>query len=275
LITGGGGGIGLAIARAFAAAGAAVALADIDPEAAAVAAETLRAEGARVEPHELDVVDRSGWERVCDAVEASLGEIDVLVNNAGIEAIGWTVEAMPPELWDLQIAINLTGAFNGSHCVIPRLRRHGRGGHLVNMASMSGLGAHRPDHAGYVAAKHAIVGLSDSLRHELAPHGIGVSVVCPGPIATRLARSSEAVRGDRLGDAEGLAARGGEFTGAPPSLVGDAVVAAVRDKRFLVVTHPDTRERALVRFGELEAAYGRLEDARESVVVSTNEDNEI
>jgi 2-hydroxycyclohexanecarboxyl-CoA dehydrogenase len=259
LITGGGGGIGLAIARALAAAGTAVALADIDPEAAAEAAETLRAEGARVEPHELDVVDRSGWEQVCDTVEAGLGEIDVLVNNAGIEAIGWTVEEMPPELWDLQIAINLTGAFNGSHCVIPRLRRHGRGGHLVNMASMSGLGAHRPDHAGYVAAKHAIVGFSDSLRHELAPHDIGVSVVCPGPIATRLSQTSEAVRGDRFGDAGGFAGRGGEFAGAPPSLVGDAVLEAIVKQRFFVVTHPEMRERAIGRFAELTAAFDGLD----------------
>jgi NAD(P)-dependent dehydrogenase (short-subunit alcohol dehydrogenase family) len=258
LITGGAGGIGLAIARAFASSGTAVALADVDAEAGAAAAATLGAEGARVESHELDVVDRLGWERVCDRVESGLGEIDVLVNNAGIEAIGWTVEEMPPDLWDLQIAINLTGAFNGSHCVIPRLRRHGRGGHLINMASLSGLGAHRPDHAGYVAAKHAIVGLSDSLRHELAPQGIGVSVVCPGPIATRLSQNSEAVRGARLGDPGGLAAGGGELTGLPPSLVGEAVVEAVREKHFFVVTHPETRERATGRFAELDAAFERL-----------------
>ena len=253
LVTGGAGGIGLAIAGA----GAVVAIADRDGTAAESAAVQLRDEGARALARRLDVVDRPGWELVCDEVESELGGIGILVNNAGIEAIGWTVEEMPPELWDRQIAINLTGAFNGTHCVIPRLRRHGHVGHVVNVSSMSGLGARRPDHAGYVASKHAIVGFSDSLRYELAPHGIGVSLICPGPVATDLARSSAAVRGELEAEPGELATRGGEFEGAAPELVGAVVLEAVRGDEGLVVTHPELRDRGLERCAELSAAFDR------------------
>lgn len=192
-ITGAAGGIGLGIARACAHAGMKVVLADIDEVVLQQSAADLIARGAEATAFPLDVTDRDGWARAREAVSSSVGPVQLLVNNAGVSTLGMRVEEIGPELWDRVIAINLTGVYNGVHYLLDGMRDAG-GGHIVNMSSAAGLfGAALL--APYAATKFAVVGLLEVLQAELAEHGIGVSVVCPGGVRSRLWRTSRVVRG--------------------------------------------------------------------------------
>jgi NAD(P)-dependent dehydrogenase (short-subunit alcohol dehydrogenase family) len=239
-ITGGGSGIGLGIARAVAEQGMKVALADIDKQAVEQAAVSLRQLGADVMAMRLDVTDRAGWRRVAQEVPATIGPVRLLVNNAGISTNGVPFGEITPELWDRVIAINLSGVYNGIHCFVDGMRAAG-GGHIVNTSSMGGLlGA--PLLAPYVATKFALVGLSESLRLELADSGIGVSVLCPGGVRTNLWRTSRKARG--LPDTEtpprdtsGQSAH----AAMDPLQVGRRVIDAILADEPYIVTHPEYR----------------------------------
>jgi NADP-dependent 3-hydroxy acid dehydrogenase YdfG len=136
-ITGGANGIGLGIARAFAAAGAKVALADIDAAALERAGAELGAV-TQVATQVLDVRDREGWVRAADAVEAALGPVSLLFNNAGVAGHAPAVK-LTYELWDWSTGINLHGVINGVQTFLPRMVERGAGGHIVNTASGAGL----------------------------------------------------------------------------------------------------------------------------------------
>jgi NAD(P)-dependent dehydrogenase (short-subunit alcohol dehydrogenase family) len=178
-ITGGANGIGLGIARAFARAGAKLALADVDAPALAQAQAELAKE-TEVETFVLDVRDRAAYARAADDVEARLGPVSLLFNNAGI-ALALPPAAMTFESWDYALGINLGGVVNGIQTFLPRMLARGGGGHVVNTASGAGLAAPGSGFL-YHTAKFAVVGLSESLRFELLGAGFGVSVLCPGPV---------------------------------------------------------------------------------------------
>jgi NAD(P)-dependent dehydrogenase (short-subunit alcohol dehydrogenase family) len=241
-ITGGASGLGFGMARAFAEAGMKLILTDIDAGTLAKAAEELEKAGAEVAPVVLDIADRPGWERAADAGEKRLGKIHVLCNQAGITAHGWDLDQIPFDVWDTVIKINLTGGFNGIHTVVPRIKAHGQGGHVVNTSSISGVRG-RAGHAVYCAAKHGVIGMSESLRDELEPYGIGVSVYCPGNVATRLKETSEKIR-----ELSGLAPAPGPRTNQPTLSraynvldAGRAVLRAIEDNAFFILTHPEYR----------------------------------
>jgi NAD(P)-dependent dehydrogenase (short-subunit alcohol dehydrogenase family) len=180
-ITGGGNGIGLGIARSLARAGAKLALADIDAAALTRAKAELGSITA-VETVKLDVRDRVAYAAAADEVESALGPVSLLVNNAGV-AGGTAMEKLSYELWDWYIGINLGGVINGVQTFLPRMLQRKQGGHIVNTASGAGL-----VQAGagvlYTTAKFGVVGMSESLNADLKAAGIGVSVLCPGPVAT-------------------------------------------------------------------------------------------
>ena len=180
-ITGAANGIGLGIARAFAGAGANLALADIDGDALAMAKAEL-SPMTDIETYVLDVRDRPSLERVANDIETRLGPVTLLVNNAGV-AGGAPAHKMSYELWDWGIGVNLMGVINGVQTFLPRMVEAGLGGQIVNVASGAGLVA-----AGagvlYHTAKFGVVGMTEALRAELAPLGIGATTVCPGPVAT-------------------------------------------------------------------------------------------
>jgi NAD(P)-dependent dehydrogenase (short-subunit alcohol dehydrogenase family) len=180
-ITGGANGIGLGIARAFGRAGAKLALADRDAAGLERAKKELE-QVTPVETVELDVRDRDGYARAADAVERKLGPVSLLFNNAGVAGAAPATK-LTYELWDWAIGINLHGVINGIQTFLPRMAERGAGGHIVNTASGAGLAATT---AGvlYSTAKFAVVGMSETLQPELAAVGIGVSVLCPGPVAT-------------------------------------------------------------------------------------------
>lgn len=242
-ITGGGNGIGLGIARAFARAGTRLALADVDAAALERAKSELETE-TRVESVVLDVRDRDAYARAADAVERELGPVSLLFNNAGV-AGGAPALELTYELWDWAIGINLHGVINGVQTFLPRMAGRGEGGHVVNTASGAGLAA-TASGVLYSTAKFAVVGMSEVLHQELAPAGIGVSVLCPGPVATDIvARTAEAqpeagepLTGEQRKRREGRIALMTEVLkrGASPDEVGERVLEAVRTDRLYIHT---------------------------------------
>jgi NAD(P)-dependent dehydrogenase (short-subunit alcohol dehydrogenase family) len=188
-ITGGARGIGKATGEAFLRAGARVALGDIDTELVEkTAVELAEVTGGDVCGLALDVTNRNAFAAFLDNVEARLGPLDVLVNNAGIMPTGWFVDE-DDAMTDRVLGINLCGVLHGSKLAAQRLR--GRGGHIVNIASVAGM-AGFPGVATYCATKHAVVGLSETLHLELADTGIGVTAVLPGLVHTELSAGARA-----------------------------------------------------------------------------------
>ena len=243
-ITGGANGIGLGIARAFAGAGAKLALADLDAGALDRAKAELSAR-APTEVFQLDVRDREAYARVADAAEAALGPVSLLVNNAGVAA-GAPAHKLTYELWDWAIGVNLQGVINGVQTFLPRMAEHGGGGQIVNTASGAGL-AEAGSGVLYHTAKFGVVGMTEALRRELAPLGIGCTVLCPGPVATDIIERTRRLQPRRdaplpAGPERAVAeARTQGMTnmlaqGASPDAVGEMVLAAVRENRLYVHT---------------------------------------
>jgi NAD(P)-dependent dehydrogenase (short-subunit alcohol dehydrogenase family) len=177
LITAGAGGIGLAIARAFHAAGARVYVCDVD----AAALERVEAEMLGVHTRRCVIGDRTETTAmVADAVE-KLGELDVLVNNAGIGGPTAPVRELDPAEWDAVLRVNLTGTFDVTRCAIPHLMRSGSGV-IINMSSAAGRFGYA-NRSAYSATKWALIGLTKTLSMELGEHGIRVNAIAPGAVA--------------------------------------------------------------------------------------------
>jgi NAD(P)-dependent dehydrogenase (short-subunit alcohol dehydrogenase family) len=244
-ITGGANGIGLGIARAFAGAGAKVALADLD-ETALDTARTELSKVTEVETVVLDVRDREAYARAADQVEAALGPVSLLFNNAGV-AGGAAPAKMSYALWDWGVGINLGGVINGVQTFLPRMAKRGEGGHIVNTASGAGLVA-LGSGVLYHTTKFAVVGMSEALWSELKPTGIGVSVLCPGPVDTNIMEntrktqpeSGRTLTPEQRAQADERAARTKRFLerGVSPDAVGHMVLNAVQgDQLYIYADH--------------------------------------
>ncbi|MDE1898493.1 MAG: SDR family NAD(P)-dependent oxidoreductase [Xanthomonadaceae bacterium] len=183
VITGGGSGLGRALAHRYARAGWTVAVADLVRERADAVRDELRATGAHAESYAVDVGDDAAVEALRDAVLATLGGVEHVVNNAGVSSAGTLVETAVED-WRWMLEINLLGVVRGCRAFAPILAAQGRG-HVLNVASFAGL-AGAPGLAAYGTAKAAVVALSEALRAELADRGVGVSVLCPAFFQTRL-----------------------------------------------------------------------------------------
>jgi len=229
-ITGGASGIGLGVADALAARGLAVTIADIDPDAL----ERAIAARKNVRGVALDVRDREGWARAKADAEAAFGPVDVLVNNAGIGPDGAQIADLTHESFDRIIGINLVGVFNGVAAFAADMRGRGRG-HIVNTASIAGLFASAPGVSAYGVAKFGVVAMSETLRGELAPHGVGVSVLCPGFVATNIIANTARISGE-ASDYDGDMAPG---TGMSPAQAGEIVVRGIEANRLYILTHPE------------------------------------
>ena len=183
-ITGGASGIGLGLAKVFGAQGVKVMLADVRQEPLEVAVAQLRAAGITAEGMVVDVSDRAAMKAAAAATVAAFGKVHLLFNNAGISFFGPMDQAKDGD-WDWMLGVNLYGVVNGVQAFLPHLKAHGEPCHIVNTASMAGLLV-GPGMGLYSASKFAVVGLSNSLRLDLAPHGIGVSVLCPGFVRSNI-----------------------------------------------------------------------------------------
>jgi NAD(P)-dependent dehydrogenase (short-subunit alcohol dehydrogenase family) len=261
-VTGGASGIGLALGRAFAEAGMNVMLADIETDALAVALKSLHDFGPNVRGTICDVADPVSVECAAKASYAAFGNVHVVCNNAGV-AGGGGIDNISLDNWRWVLDVNLMGVLHGIHTFLPHIRAHGEGGHFVNTASMagmvSGLGFNP-----YAASKFAVVTMSEGLAMQLAPLGIGVSVLCPGYVRTRIGESGRN-RPERYGPTQtpdpaspagALVAHIAELlkTGLDPSAVAARVLAAIREDELYIFTHPEMRAEAENRFAAILAA---------------------
>jgi NAD(P)-dependent dehydrogenase (short-subunit alcohol dehydrogenase family) len=257
VVTGGGHGIGSGICHCLAAAGMHVAVADIDQPAAESVAASLRDHAAKSIAVRVDVSDRNSVEQLAETAQRELGGIHVVCNNAGV-LVGGPMAEMTDADWQWLWSVNLMGIVHGSQVFAPILVEQGDG-HIVNTASVGGFLAY-PLMAIYCATKFAVIGYSDALRMELAPKGIGVSILCPGKVRTNLAEADR-LRPIGLGRAGGSSKvlSGGIEDGMDPQRVGDCVVRGIRENAAYVFTHPEFRERLQAHFGHILEAFGSKE----------------
>ncbi|HJQ06136.1 MAG TPA: SDR family NAD(P)-dependent oxidoreductase [Nocardioides sp.] len=193
VVTGAGSGIGRELALLCAVRGADLALCDVNEEGLAATAAEARSIGRTVVTQCVDVSDSTQVREFAAKTEAEYGAVDLVANNAGIGVLGGFLDTTEAD-WDRLLSINLMGVVHGCRAFLPAMIASGKRGHIVNIASAAGLLAN-PDLGAYSATKFAVVGLSEALRVELAPHGIGVTAVCPGLINTAIARNTE-LRGE-------------------------------------------------------------------------------
>jgi NAD(P)-dependent dehydrogenase (short-subunit alcohol dehydrogenase family) len=261
VITGGASGIGLGIARAAAAEGMRLALLDVEQGALDAACRSLGGEPLALR---ADVSDPASLAAAAERVLARFGRIDVVCNNAGVLVSGSLANSTPRD-WEWVVGVNLLGVANGVRIFVPHLRASGEGGHVVNTASVAGLTG-MPGLGVYTATKYAVVALSEVLREELAPEGIGVSVLCPGGVKTRIhdaSRNRPAMLGGPEAPGPRFAATGAAVeTGMDPDAVGRRVLRAIRTNELYVMTHPEFRGAFAARAEAILAAYDRA--ARES-----------
>ena len=269
-VTGGASGMGLAMARSFSGAGMKVVIADVQQDALDRVKAEFGKSNAGVLALKVDVTDRAGLERAARDAEKAFGKIHVVCNNAGV-AVGGTLDSMDYKDWDWVMGVNLDGLVNGLQVFVNRIKAHGEGGHIVNTASMAGHLA-IPGLGVYNATKWAVVGISETLRAELAPHNIGVSVLCPGVVNTNIFDSGRnrpaSLKGEK-DTAANLLVTGLEgeeaqarirelIAGAlDPAVVGDVVLAAVQADDPYIFTHPEIEAAVQTRFAGMHASFER------------------
>ncbi|WP_331250439.1 SDR family oxidoreductase [Mycobacterium colombiense] len=240
-VTGAASGMGLGMARALVAAGTKVALADIDATRLAQVENELADAGGTVVAVPLDVTDADQWAAAADRAEQVLGPISILCNNAGANG-GGELDKTPLEVWRWVYKINVEGQFIGLATFLPRFKSRGGRAHIVNTASMAGI-VPMVRVGAYSSAKFASFGLSMVLRGELEGTDIGVSVLCPGTVNTRISESSGEGEAKLLGVEVNTAAVEGNNAllaqGADPNRVGEQVVEAMQQGQFLIITHGD------------------------------------
>jgi NAD(P)-dependent dehydrogenase (short-subunit alcohol dehydrogenase family) len=249
-ITGGASGIGLGIAEAFVDAGMKVVLADLrqDHIDEASARFEQRGQSGYVHTIRLDVTDRAAMAAAADETEHVFGKVHVLVNNAGVGIQG-PFNGITYADWDFGLAVNLGGVVNGLQTFLPRIRAHGEGGHVVNTASLQAFVQMPAQFVVYVAAKAAVVGISETLRPELRRENIGVSVLCPGPVRTNIheLKKNRPARFD-VGEAFRKVEDSSEKLALPgiiePAEVGALVLKAVQNDELYVITHGEWRAAA-------------------------------
>jgi NAD(P)-dependent dehydrogenase (short-subunit alcohol dehydrogenase family) len=247
-VTGGASGIGLGIAGAFVEAGMKVVLADLrqDHIDEALAAFDGQDRSKSVHAIRVDVTDRSAMAAAADETERMFGKVHVVVNNAGVGIQG-PFKGVTYADWDFGLAVNLGGVVNGLQTFLPRIRAHGEGGHVVNTASLAALVPMPAQFVIYVAAKAAVVTISETIRAELVQENIGVSVLCPGPIRTNIGelarnRPPQFGVGDAFREAEEAGATKVPFPSMmEPAEVGRLVLKAVLDDELYIITHGEWR----------------------------------
>ena len=187
LITGGGSGIGRATCLAFAREGAAIGIADMNAEGLEATAQEVKKSGQKAVVLQVNVADPGSVQDMVQHATAALGGLDVLVNSAGVREIVPFLQ-LPFAEWQRVIAVNLTGTFLCSQAVAQYLVTQGKGGKIINLASVAGLTA-VPNRAAYVSSKHAVVGLTKEMALELADKNIQVNAVAPGVVRTSMTES--------------------------------------------------------------------------------------
>ena len=266
-VTGGASGIGLGIAKALLGAGMKVTIADIRQDHLDAAVAEL-AGGDNVLALKLDVTDRAAYAAAADAVEARFGKIHLLVNNAGVAVVGPTELATFAD-WDWVMGVNLGGVINGIVTMLPRILRHGEGGHIVNTSSMSGL-VPVGGTAIYSAAKSAVMTMMECMRPELESRGVICSAFCPGAVQSNIAEAGK-TRPDDLAEtgyaeADKRRQNGGNFFHLymTKDAVGQRVLEGILNDELFILTHseflPGVTDRAHATIAAVPAKLPQNED---------------
>jgi NADP-dependent 3-hydroxy acid dehydrogenase YdfG len=260
-ITGGASGIGLGISKAMVTAGMRVVIADVredhlkDARAWFVSQHLSR----RVKCVKLDVTNRKAYARAADQAEKSFGKIHVLVNNAGLGLLG-SIDKTKYDDWDWGLSVMIGGVVNGQLTILPRIRAHGEGGHIVNTASMAAV-IPIPNCSIYITAKSALVGMSECLAGELAADKIGVSAFCPGPVQSNI-RELGKLRPDKYKKDSGLEEFEKQLAQRPqgdlwmdPVECGERVVRGIQRNDLYIFTHPEFKAGARERCDKMLASF--------------------
>lgn len=250
VVTGGGSGIGRAMALALAREGARVVLADLDEAAMDGVARQARGHGVETLAVRTDVTELAQVQALAERAWKAFGAVHVLCNNAGVAAWGGLEKATHRD-WQWVLGVNLWGVIHGIEAFVPRMIAGGQRGHIVNTASMAGLIASQGLGV-YNTSKYAVVGLSETLAKDLKPHGIGVSVLCPMGVETRI-RESERSRPAALRN-DAAAEPAVELIGRylAPDTVAGMVLDAVRRGELYVITHDEGLEPLRRRFDRMQ-----------------------
>jgi NAD(P)-dependent dehydrogenase (short-subunit alcohol dehydrogenase family) len=259
-ITGGASGIGLGIAKACARHGMKVVIVDKRQKALDEAMAYFKEKKLPVHPIQLDVTDREAYAKAADEAEKVFGKIHVLVNNAGVGS-GGPIQMTTFKDWDYSVSVNLGGVINGVMTILPRILKHGEGGHVVSTSSTNGIAATGVS-VPYCTTKFAVAGMMEALATELQDKGIGASVLIAGPNMTNLGQSSFENRPEHLRN-EGETWPPKPPPGAPnrprrspeemmtafidPAETGERVVRGIRNNDLFIHTHPEFKEGYIAR----------------------------
>lgn len=256
-ITGAASGIGLGIARALVAAGAKVALADIDAERLSKVEAELTSAGGTVLAVPFDVSEADQWTSAADKVEKALGPVSILCNIAGVNG-GGLIDKTPLDVWRWVYKVNIESQFVAVSTFLPKMKQQGGRAYILNTASVAGIIPMTPV-AAYSSSKFASVGFTMVLRDELKNTNVGVSLLIPGSVATRINYTATAGEAKLLGHEqkaestfkdESLLAKG-----ANPDEVGKQVVEAMQKDQFMIVTHREWEQLVKPIHSEIEAAF--------------------
>jgi NAD(P)-dependent dehydrogenase (short-subunit alcohol dehydrogenase family) len=269
-ITGGASGAGLGMAKVFSRNGMKVVIADIRRDSLDLAMAEFD-NTSNIHAIELDVTDREAFAKAADETERIFGKVHIVCNNAGINLFV-PIEECTYNDWDWVMGVNFGGVVNGIQTFLPRIMKHGEGGHIVNTASMAAF-LPSPAVGIYTAAKYGVRGLSEALRLSLYVHNIGVSVFCPGLINSKI-YESEKVRPSRLSSPVNTA-KSQQMMDKLPEIhkagmgieeVGEKVLAGIRNNSMYIFSHPEFRDEmkelfdmALNALPDEEAPQQRLE----------------
>ena len=263
IVTGAASGIGLGIATALAEAGANVVIADIQKTPVEEAAHALSGTNKQVMPVRIDVTQEQSVLDALSEAERNFGKLHIACNNAGVPMHGTRLVDVPRGDWEFVIGVNLWGVIHGIRHFVPAILKHGEDGHLVNTGSVAGFQNRRgTDQGPYSMSKYAVVSLSEALEHELEGTNVGVSVLCPGPINTNIARGARN-RPDHMGgpqvrtNQEAALAERLTTSGIDPKRVGERVVDAIRTTTFYAFV-------SAVPADIIRARHRRIEDALNS-----------
>jgi NAD(P)-dependent dehydrogenase (short-subunit alcohol dehydrogenase family) len=245
-VTGAANGIGLGICRTLARHGVNIVLADVETLQLEAARRELSTFNVRTRAIVVDVSDATMFERAADEAETEFGNIHFLFNNAGVSLGAMPLWEVTPAQWEWIFGVNVQGVINGISTLVPRMRKHGETGHVVNTASIGGLQVNpKLRNGSYAMTKYAIVALSEALALDLEDSAIGVSVLCPALVNTTLHASSRR-RPARLGgpyERPGSeASKAWQSAGLAPDDVGMRVLDAVARSEFFIFTHEEPRE---------------------------------
>jgi NAD(P)-dependent dehydrogenase (short-subunit alcohol dehydrogenase family) len=237
LVTGAASGIGKETALAFARRGANLVICDLNEIGLAETERQIRSLGREVLARRVDVASRHEMRQFADAVHGTVAAVDVLMNNAGV-GLGGGFLHTSLEDWDWIVGINFWGVIHGCHFFLPAMVARGAGGHVVNVSSVAGYLASEPLCA-YSTTKFGVFGLSEALRQELRPHGIGVTAVCPGIINTPITQTSRMLGPDATEAARQRIVQMYQRRNYGPERVAENVLRAVQRNRAVAPISPE------------------------------------